>query len=356
MADDSGSLLFIDSPTHRYLHSHPLPNAESNSFSVMEVGAAVSILLGLSPPPMLSTASSSKLNELLLPNPFDRPRHVFMLEIGLAQDSQEVDYPDNSLFSNAIKTKVVRNVGSVEIELPDRGVSFFSLDGPDFDSYTAITDKELNDFASSFGGSYVSDDLESLNGELIIPLPSGCKMSLHMSKKADRKFFTSIVYLIANIRKVTEMTKDLSQTTPNYAELVGGYFEGIKALQEEYGSNEIAQKGIELLLTAVSKAIDALQERYEGESVAIILFSKTPSSLPQRMLDVTNVLRPSSRLLEEMKTSSNITAAAEVALVRRTLAWITGIVLLIATLIGVYLLVNMPLTRDTLLYSNVKLD
>ena len=71
---------------------------------------------------------------------------------------------------------------------------------------------------------------------------------------------------------------------------------------------------------------------------------------------MTYVSRPSLRLLEEVKTSSNSTAMAEVALVRLTLAWITGGVLLIATLIGVYLLLNMPLTRDTLLYSNVKLD
>jgi hypothetical protein len=40
--------------------------------------------------------------------------------------------------------------------------------------------------------------------------------------------------------------------------------------------------------------------------------------------------------LEETKTPSNGTIA-EVALVRMTLAWITGIVLIIATLLGVRL-------------------
>ncbi|XP_021748930.1 uncharacterized protein LOC110714709 [Chenopodium quinoa] len=354
MADDASSLLFIDSPSHRYLHSHH--TAQTNPMSATEVGAAVSVLLGLAPPPMLSTASSSKLNGLLLPNPFDRPRHVFMLEIGLAQDSQEVVYPNNALFSSAIRTQVVRNVASVEVELPDRRVAFFSLDGPDYDSYAAITDKELSDFAFSFGGSYVSDKLEPLNGELILNLPSGFKMSLQMSKLADRKFAFGLIYLIDNIKRVTSMTKDLSQSTLNYAELVGGYFEGIKALQEEYGSKDLTQQGMDLLLSTVSRAIDSLQDRHEGEIVAVILFSKTQSSLPQKMVDVTYGSRPSLRLLEEVKTSSNITAAAEVALVRLTLAWITGVVLLIATLIGVYHLINMPLTRDTLLYSNVKLD
>ena len=75
-----------------------------------------------------------------------------------------------------------------------------------------------------------------------------------------------------------------------------------------------------------------------GEIVGIILFSKAYSSLPQRMLDVTYDSRNSLRFLEEVKSSSNSTADAEVALVRRTLAWVTGLLLLLATLIGVRLL------------------
>ncbi|KAL2923386.1 ATP-dependent helicase/nuclease subunit A [Bienertia sinuspersici] len=374
LADDSGSLFMIDSTTHQYLRSSPRQIDETNSMSGMEIGAALSILLGQAPPPMLSTASSSKLNELLLPNPFDRPHHVFMLEIALAQgsflhhcffsfhfhsygltdilsflsfhliNSQATDYSGIAEFSSAIKSKVVRNDGGVKIELSDKeGVSFFSLDGPDYDSYEAITEKELN-------------KLESLNGELIIPLPSGVKMTLHMSKKADRKFATGMMYLIDNIRKVTEMTQNMAGSSSNSAELVGGYFDGIKALQEEYGSTEIAQQALELLLTTVSKAVDSLQERHEGKIVTTILLSKAYSSLPQRMLEVTYVSRPYPRLLEESKNSTNSTAVAEVALVRGTVAWMTGLVLIIATLIGVYLLFSMPITRDTLLYCNVKLD
>lgn len=38
----------------------------------------------------------------------------------------------------------------------------------------------------------------------------------------------------------------------------------LQALQEEYGSKDVAQQGMELLLTTVSKAVENLQERYEG--------------------------------------------------------------------------------------------
>jgi hypothetical protein len=54
------------------------------------------------------------------------------------------------------------------------------------------------------------------------------------------------------------------------------------------------------------------------------------------VLDVVLTSQPSARWLEETKTPSNGTIA-EVALVRMTLAWITGIVLIIATLLGVRL-------------------
>lgn len=48
-------------------------------------------------------------------------------------------------------------------------------------------------------------------------------------QKADRKFATSLVCLINNIRKFTKTTKDLSESA-NFAELVAGYFEGIKVI------------------------------------------------------------------------------------------------------------------------------
>lgn len=353
-----GSVIFIDSSTHQHLwtSSSSAQTFQTNSMSVMEVGAAVLVLLGLAPPPMLSSASSSKLNELLMPNPFARPRHVFLLEVALAEDSQPTVHSNSAVVGSSFNRKLISSSASFELELPGREeVSFFSLDGPDLD-HTAVTDKEISDFAQSFGGSYILSNSEPQNGELIIPLPSGFKVNLHMSKKADRKFAIDLMYIMEKTKKAMEMKQDLPESNFDAAELMAGCFDGIKALQEEYGSKDIAEQAMDLLLFTVSKVFDSLQEKYKGQIVAVILFSNAHSSQPQKVLDVTFASRPSSRWLEEVKTSSNSTVEAEVALVRITLAWFTGIVLLIATLIGVYLLVNMPLTRDTLLYSNVKLD
>lgn len=61
------------------------------------------------------------------------------------------------------------------------------------------------------------------------------------------------------------------------------------------------------------------------------------------MLNVVVASRPSSRLLEETKVPANLSTIAEVILVRRTLAWITGIILLIATFLGVGFLLTYSL-------------
>ncbi|KAJ6961721.1 hypothetical protein NC652_000611 [Populus alba x Populus x berolinensis] len=347
-AETAGSVFFIDSQTRQYLRT-PSPNDAVQSMSLQEVGAAVSVLLGFAPSDALSAASSSKLNEVLMPTPFNRPRAVFMLEV--TGEIPSVAEQANAMFNGAFKSKIVLGSDKAGIQLPGEEVSVVSLD----EELADFTDKEISDFASWLGGSYVVDPLETWNGELAIPLASGATTSFHMSKKANREFIASLLALFRNSRRAVEMHEDLSQSTQPPAELLKGCFDGLKALGEQYGPEGAAQKGLELLLTTLSKMFDSLQTAYKGQIAGVIFFNTAPASESETMLDITLTSRPSARWLEETKTPS-IGTIAEVALVRMTLAWITGIVLIIATLLGIYYLLNMPITRDTLLYSNVKLD
>lgn len=357
-ADETGSVFFLDSSSNRYFRPSPsdATTDEKNKILLPEIGAAVSVLLGFAPPATLSASSSDKLNELLMPKPFDRPRAVFILEVNGAKDVRRVGM-DNNVFGSALRSGVVFGQNKADIQLQDQDeVSVVSLNER-LDSDAECTDKELTDFAWWLGGSYVSNAVEPLNGELTIPLENGVQLNLHMSKKADREFTTSLVSLIRNLRHAMIMHQDLSASMNNPAELLTGRFDGIKALLEQYGSDGIAQQGVELLATSLSKIFDSLQTAYKGQIVGVILFNATPQSESKTMLTVTYTSRPSPRWLEEEKTLPNSTAIiAEVLLVRTTLAWITGIILLISTLLGIYFLMYMPLTRDTLLYSNVKLD
>jgi len=286
------------------------------------------------------------------------PIHLIDLELFLLEVNGAEVGPGNDFFGNAVGRRVVLGQNDAEIQLPDEDeVSVVSLNEPlSFDSDSEFTDKDLNVFASWLGGSYVTNSLEQLTGELTFPLANGVHLKLHMSKKADREFTTSLMSLIHNIQRAMEIHQDLSGSMNIKSELVTGSFDGIKAIQEQYGT-DVTQQGLELFVTSVSKIFDSLQTAYKGKIVGVILFNGEPDT-SEKVLKVKVTPRPSARWLEEKKGSSSInsTIIAEVALVRRTLAWITGIIFIISTLLGICFLMNMPLTRDTLLYSNVKLD
>ncbi|XP_023763570.1 uncharacterized protein LOC111912052 [Lactuca sativa] len=349
-ADGTGSVFFLDSSVHRYLRS---PSSEPESMLLPDVGAATSILLGVSPPSTLSSASSEKLNEVLMPNPFERPHAVFMLEIDGVEDMQLGFGPDGDVFSKAFKSKVSVDENDVNIQFSDEEeVSLVSLNEP-LPSSSEWTNKDLMDFAGWLGGSYVSTELDPMNGELIVPLSNNAQLKLDMSKQADREFTISLITLIYNVQRTVQMHEDLSGNILSPAELIKGRFDGIKVLKVQYGNDDIVQQGVELLVASLSKIYDTLQAAYKGEIVGVVLLNDGSSD--ETILNV-SFGSPSSRRLEETKGKLDPIIIAQVFLVRRTLAWITGIILIIATLLGVHFLMNMPLTRDTLLYSNVKLD
>ncbi|RRT65323.1 hypothetical protein BHE74_00056885, partial [Ensete ventricosum] len=91
-----------------------------------------------------------QLNKVLLPNPFDRPHALFMLEIsGIEGEDQ---------------------------------VSVVPLDEPlDIDCDAACLDKELKDLANWMGGSYVGT-IKSQDGKLTVPLATGSTLNLHVVK------------------------------------------------------------------------------------------------------------------------------------------------------------------------------
>ncbi|KAG4948996.1 hypothetical protein AAZX31_15G126300 [Glycine max] len=343
----SGSVFFVDSSSNQFLRARS-SNDEQPSMLLQEVGAAVSVLLGFAPPSTFSAASSSKLNEVLIPNPFKRPRAVFLLEVNGINALGKI-VQDNPMFSNSFWST---NSDKVGIQLPDEtDVSVVSLD----EQLEDWTDKEISDFSSLIGGSYAPDALEPLNGVLTIPLANGASVNLHMSKKAERKFIVGLMSLTHNVQRAIQMHDNLSQSAKGPAELLTGCFNGIKVLQEQYETESIAQHGVELLYATMTKIFSSLQEAYKGQIVGIIYCHVATTQESGKKFDVIfTPHHPYARWLAE--TNAVNATLPEVVLVRRTLAWVTGIILLISTFMGICYLMNMPLTRDTLLYSNVKLD
>ncbi|PNT66473.1 uncharacterized protein LOC100844592 [Brachypodium distachyon] len=332
---------FIDGASHRYLR-HQQHDQQASSMSLDEVSAAVSVLLGFAPPASLPALSSSKLNKVLLPNPFDRPRAVFLMQLDGSHASVD------SFISEAgtiFRTRIdgAKNLATGLTD-KDELIVIHS------DESLAVQDNDLTNLANWLEGSYQKAD-----GKLKIPLESGNSLTLFISKEADLEFASSLISLLKTIKRSIQVHEDFSGGIVSPAELLVCHFTGIKALEDEYGSAEIVKQGAEVVRTALSKAFDLLQGAYRGKIVGLVISAKEASTSLASIIDAPSSMHISRRLEEASRTNAAASIAA-IYLVRLSLAWITGIILLVSTLIGVCLLMNMPLTRDTLLYSNVKID
>lgn len=73
---------------------------------------------------------------------------------------------------------------------------------------------------------------------------------------------------------------------------------------------------------------------YTGQIVGVVYLNQEHSPKLASLIEVTYTSRSSRELAENDNVSSPI-IIARVLLVRQTLAWMTGIILLIATLLGV---------------------
>lgn len=98
-----------------------------------------------------------------------------------------------------------------------------------------------------------------------------------------------------------------------------------------------------------------------GKFVGMITHRGKVDSEQEHMFQFTVTPRQSARLLQEANLSPGLIILAEVAFIRITLAWITGIILLIATILGVITLLThaiyylfssfMPLCLQNILFS-----
>ncbi|CAN6801909.1 unnamed protein product [Brassica oleracea var. botrytis] len=341
----SCSVFFIDGSNNQYLRP---PSEQALPMSLSEVSASVSALLGFAPPSTLTADGSSKLNKILKPNPFERPRAAFVLEIAGADDALVETLPSHSFLGNAVRGSISSDFYKADIELPESEVDVVSVNEPSSDA----TDKDMNEFASWLGGSYVAGSAEPLNGLLSIPLADAANVEFHLEKEAERKFALNLLELYKNIRRAVNFHEDLSH---DLAELTVGRFGGIDALAQEYGQG-MAKNGMDVLIATLSKLFDLLETSHKGQIVGVIVLDERVNQESANLLSVGSSSRSNARSMAEVEGVPSGAIIAQVILVRLTLAWLTGIILLIATILGVYFLMYMPLTKDTLLYSNVKLD
>eukprot|EP00252_Welwitschia_mirabilis_P015174 TRINITY_DN33390_c0_g1_i1.p1 TRINITY_DN33390_c0_g1~~TRINITY_DN33390_c0_g1_i1.p1 ORF type:complete len:372 (+),score=60.54 TRINITY_DN33390_c0_g1_i1:174-1289(+) len=349
-AESTRPLLFLESEPSRFFRTDS--KSQETLFSSSDVNNAISVLLGF-PPSATNPSVSSKLNGLLAPNPFYRPRNVLVLEArGLDQEMlNTLDLQKLGLAAGNTPSLVTAS-SHLDVVLPDEAM-IQSLDNPlNTECDVDCVMEKFNDLGSWLGGPLSSEN-KPLSKKISMPLPEGACLTLDLSRPADQIFAKELIAFQQNIRRIVADHKQSLEGSLDLPILLTGSFNGIKVLKNAHGTDDVTIQGTKLLLSVVAKLLQ-VQSVFDGQFVGVLLANEDGGSSSTELFNV-NFLPESPRLLTEMQTSSK-NATAEIALVRKAIAWSTAVILLIATLWGVYFLFNMPLTRDSLLYSNFKMD
>lgn len=332
-ATQLGSVSFLEGTPGSYLRIAASNSIQDGVFSYADVSAVTAVLLGSAPPSSISDESSSKLNELLVPNPFHRPHAVLMLTL------EPIKAGDNIGTMLAQHRELQLETTRGTLSLPE-DATILSLNRTLQES--AVTDAELQELASFLGGSYDTSK-EPLRGVLSICLPDGGVLTLDFEKKEHQA-------LAHELSSILQHAKDAAATLDKKAGgLVVGAVRLAKEVYEEPGSSITLREASDLLHMVVTKVFTYLDTALNGGLVGVIVHA------PEQILDVSFSWGP-SRLRLLQTSSDTITAAAAEILTETILAYITGILFVVAMIIGTCFLFKMPLTRDTLLYSGVKLD
>lgn len=342
-ANSGASVTFFEGRPGTYLRSASYNTAEEHTFSNEEVSAAVAVLLGLTPPSSISQDSASKLNDLLSPNPFHRPRVVLMLTVKQIETGFK-----GEMFGNfpSQHRELAEKSETATLTIPE-DVRLALLDTHLKEkAELSVLEQQLQAWSSLIGGSY-QNKKGSLEGVLTVPLPNGEVLTLDLSKRTDQMVALELALLFQSIREA------IAASEYGDKQWLGRLFFGTLTSAETLykgspGSINVEQAS-DLLVYTVSKIFNYMESVYSGGLVGVIV------SANQGILDLKSTMGPSRLLLLET-SSDNVTEAVAEVLTETIIAYFTGIMLIVALIIGTCLLVKMPLTRDTLLYSGAKLD
>lgn len=335
-ATQLGSVSFIESTPGSYLRSASSNRLQGSIFSYADVSAVMAVLLGAAPQSSISDESASKLNELVAPNPFHRPNAVLLLTL---EQIKGVDQRGNSASVSAQHRGLQLEATRGLFVLPEDAM-LLSLNTTFQES--VVTDGELRELASFLGASYEASK-EPSSGVLSLGLPDGDMITLDFDKKQDKALGYKLHTLF---RHMEDVATNLDTRSTG---LVAGALTVAKELYEEPDSSVTLREASELLHLVATKVFTYLDTALNGGLVGVIVHAQ------EQIFDMSLNWGP-SRLQLLQAPSNTITSTVAEVLTETIIAYITGILFIVALIIGTCFLFKMPVTRDTLLYSGVKLD
>ncbi|KAG0568295.1 hypothetical protein KC19_6G010200 [Ceratodon purpureus] len=354
-----GSVIFVDSSVGpEYLRRTPA--AEKEVFSYDDVATSLAVLLGVVPGVSIDENVAAKVDSVVSPNPFQRPRAVISLNIG----GVESDLINNGETLDSLGLKLYQQRAFVA---KDSHVSQISGDGLNLRLLTNLDAVDLNaeiseqDFQAEFvfmSASYNLDGDSKTVTTVSWDMSNGETFTLDTTKTADRLFFKELMGIFRNMQRAVSSQQPIDLEEP--ANLYFGNFNGIEELRKAYGSGHQTQLASKFVLYAMNQALQFLQDNYNDKLVGVFTFTKSSNDF-----EIT-VSERRARFLQDADAAiaaptgspGNETYPEQMALHlgNQAVVFFTVLILLLALVLSTCCMFTMPLTRDSLLYSGLKLD
>jgi hypothetical protein len=217
------------------------------------------------------------------------------------------------------------------------------------------------DFQAEFvfmSASYNLDGVSKTVTTVSWDMSNGETFSLDITKSADRLFFKELMDIFRNMQRAISSQQAVDLEQP--ANLYFGNFNGIEELRKAYGSGDQIQLASKFVLYAMNQALQFLQDNYSDKLVGVFTFAESSNDFE------IIVSERRARFLQDADAAvavpagspGNETTPEQMALQlgNRAVVFFTVIIFLVALLLSTCCMFTMPVTRDSLLYSGLKLD
>uniref|UniRef100_A0A7I4F4M2 DUF7794 domain-containing protein n=1 Tax=Physcomitrium patens TaxID=3218 RepID=A0A7I4F4M2_PHYPA len=340
-ADDA--VIFVDSSI-RPVHLRTTPPIEKEAFSFNDVATSLAVLLGVVPK-AVDEKVASKIDSVVTPNPFHRPRAVLSVNIG-GVDFDAISN-EGTLGLLGLESYQLRPLIAEDAHFRQTIEVLTNLDTANIHTEVSEQDLEFVFMSASYDLNEDSKTVATISWDI----SSSESFSLDMSKSADRLFFKELMGLFRNMKRAVSSHQVVDLERP--ADLFSGTFNGIEELRKQYGSGHQTQLASKFVLHAMNQALQFLQENYNDKLVGVFTFTKSANNF-----EITTTERRSRFLQALAPTSGNETSPEDMSLRlgNQAVVFFTVIILLVALLLSTCCMFTMPLTRDSLLYSGLKSD
>uniref|UniRef100_A0A7S0UR82 DUF7794 domain-containing protein n=1 Tax=Polytomella parva TaxID=51329 RepID=A0A7S0UR82_9CHLO len=341
------NVYLISSKDNSFISSGPTVPLCVNGFSSL-----VSSVTGLVPGQKISKALSDKIESIIEPNPFSKPRAYVNFDIaGLSKDNVADLLKDRTNRAIALEdesSKAVRQAFAMVLRA-NQGVSLGMIDQLGFEACEGdCMTTHMVRAASRCGMNHKASE-NGANNKLV--LKNGNELPIR--EKEEKLFSLELASFYAGVERVSEALKS---SKGDDIELLTLEMNGLVAIAKKYGDDsEITIDARQAVVTLLDWAMDTLDKATGG---SVVFQVSTPTVSSKNVQALVEMKESSKRYLLSSSWYANTTDEAAEAKMFTTKAAGYGsfILLLYFGLAGVYCMCYMPLKKDTLLYASGKKD